>query len=257
MKHAYLIIAHHKFNQLQTLISLLDDKRNDIFVHVDKKVGRLPFLSARSSCLIILDKRIDTRWGDVSQLKTELLLFETAYKINAERYRYYHLLSGDDLPIKTNDYIHDFFERNDGKEFVGYTNMNHEQMRNRVFQYHFLTRHYKQTGARGVLVQNLRIALETIVNALVIRREDMELKKGANWVSITDEFCRYLLSKKDFLFKRFKHTFCCDEFFIQTLLWDSPFKDNIYDLDDEYNGCVRAIDWNRGCPYVWGGGGKG
>lgn len=37
-KHAYLIIAHNEFDLLQKLISVLDDERNDIFIHIDKKV---------------------------------------------------------------------------------------------------------------------------------------------------------------------------------------------------------------------------
>ena len=36
-RHAYLILAHHHFGQLRKLISLLDDPRNDIYVHVDRK----------------------------------------------------------------------------------------------------------------------------------------------------------------------------------------------------------------------------
>ena len=35
-------------------------------------------------------------------------------------YAYYHLLSGADLPIKSQDYIHEFFHKNSGKEFVGF-----------------------------------------------------------------------------------------------------------------------------------------
>ena len=38
MKHAYLILAHHEFGLLQTLIDCLDDVRNDIYVHIDKTV---------------------------------------------------------------------------------------------------------------------------------------------------------------------------------------------------------------------------
>ena len=36
-KHAFLIIAHKLDFTLSTLLSLLDDKRNDIFIHIDKK----------------------------------------------------------------------------------------------------------------------------------------------------------------------------------------------------------------------------
>ena len=35
-KHAYCIMAHNNWAQLQMLIDCLDDKRNDIFLHVDK-----------------------------------------------------------------------------------------------------------------------------------------------------------------------------------------------------------------------------
>lgn len=38
-KHAYLIIAHSNFGQLRTLLEMLDDERNDIFVHVDARAG--------------------------------------------------------------------------------------------------------------------------------------------------------------------------------------------------------------------------
>ncbi len=36
-KHAYMIMAHHRPDLLQLLINSLDDERNDIIVHIDKK----------------------------------------------------------------------------------------------------------------------------------------------------------------------------------------------------------------------------
>lgn len=35
-RHAYLIMAYNNPEQLIKLIKLLDDSRNDIFVHIDK-----------------------------------------------------------------------------------------------------------------------------------------------------------------------------------------------------------------------------
>ena len=37
MKHAYLIIAHGEYNLLNILVNMIDDVRNDIFIHIDKK----------------------------------------------------------------------------------------------------------------------------------------------------------------------------------------------------------------------------
>ena len=36
-KHAYLIIAHDNFYTLEKLIKSIDDSRNDIYIHIDKK----------------------------------------------------------------------------------------------------------------------------------------------------------------------------------------------------------------------------
>lgn len=45
--HAYLIIAHNEFEVLTKLIGLLDDNRNDIYVHIDKKVEKVPALTCK------------------------------------------------------------------------------------------------------------------------------------------------------------------------------------------------------------------
>ena len=36
-KHAFCIMVHEKWSQLQKLIDCIDDERNDIFLHVDAK----------------------------------------------------------------------------------------------------------------------------------------------------------------------------------------------------------------------------
>ena len=42
-KHAYLIIAHNNFYILEKLILLIDDIRNDIYLHIDSKVKNFNF----------------------------------------------------------------------------------------------------------------------------------------------------------------------------------------------------------------------
>lgn len=39
MKFAYLIIAHTRFDQVEKLLKLLDDERNDLYIHIDQKVS--------------------------------------------------------------------------------------------------------------------------------------------------------------------------------------------------------------------------
>lgn len=251
MKHAFLIIAHSQYELLATLAELLDHPNNDIYILIDKKStppSRSIFKQKKSG-LFILDKRIDIRWGDISQIKAELLLFRTA--LNNGNYSYFHLLSGVDLPIKPLDYIFSFFEANNNKEFVGFSNDINWQYK--INRYHLLTRFYRISGKKKEKVDNIRYISEFIINKLFKRTDNnTTFKKGANWCSITYGFCKYLISKEQYILKRFRYTSCADEIFLQTILWNSPFRNNIYCLEDEYSSCLREIDWQRGNPYVWG-----
>lgn len=111
MKHAYLIIAHNEPDVLKTLLFMLDDERNDIYLHMDARAVELfnqfKDFQLKRGKLIILQNRIAVYWGDLSQVEVEYRLFEAALQNGP--YAYYHLLSGVDLPIKTQDYIHEFF----------------------------------------------------------------------------------------------------------------------------------------------------
>ena len=125
-KHAYMIIAHNEFELLETLVRLLDDPRNDIYIHIDAKVKNFDFAHfkqlVQKSKLEFTPRRLSVTWGHSSQVMTELLLLQTAVngENSAEPYAYFHLLSGVDLPIKSNDEVHAFFAENQGKEFVNF-----------------------------------------------------------------------------------------------------------------------------------------
>lgn len=68
--------------------------------------------------------RISVTWGGYSQIACELGLLNAA--VGKGRYTYYHLLSGQDLPIKSQDRIHSFFDSCGGKEFVRFENHNRD-----------------------------------------------------------------------------------------------------------------------------------
>ena len=109
-KHAYLIIAHNEPWLLQTLVSLIDDVRNDIFIAIDSHSDINLFKDVKTSkSRLTFTKQCDNRWGSVKQIETEYVLFEAAR--NAGVYLYYHLLSGQHLPIKSQDYSHKVCDR--------------------------------------------------------------------------------------------------------------------------------------------------
>lgn len=248
MKHAYLILAHHEFGLLQTLIGCLDDSRNDIFVHVDRKVRVIPRLHAAQSGLFVLDKRVDVRWADYSMVEAEYALFEAA--LAKGPYRYYHLLSGVDLPLKSQDSIHRFFQEHDGKEFIGYTHteMTPETVR-RMQRWHLFPRHFSRRRNAYSALRSLFLRLQEALG--IKRNRQVTFTKGSQWVSITGPMAQYFLERKAWVQKTFTHTFVPDECVMQTLCATSPFREQLYNMQDDAAGCLRCIGWKDGELKDW------
>ena len=248
MKHAYLILAHTEFGLLQTLVNCLDDARNDIFVHIDKKVKQLPSLHVACAGLHLLDRRIDIRWGDYSMVEAELALFEAAASQGV--YGYYHLLSGVDLPLRSQDEIHAFFEAHQGKEFVGYLllEMTPDLVR-RMQRWHIFPRHFSRKRNGYSIIRAMFLRMQEVAG--IMRNRNVEFRKGAQWVSVTDALVRHLLEQRSWIEKTFTHTFIPDECVMQTVVWNSPFRNRIFDLESEEKGCQRRIGWRNDELYDW------
>lgn len=257
MKHAFLIIAHEDFRVLEVLLSMLDDMRNDVYLHVDRRAkglyDRVSGWRMENAGFFLLQDRMEVYWGDLSQVQTEYLLFERAYRNGG--YSYYHLLSGVDLPLKSQDEIHEFFNRHQGTEFVGFCQgESHERdVRRKVGRYHFFTKWKRdKVVLRRHFFSFLRNAALNLQKPLGYPRPfEREFRKGWNWVSITHPFCGFLLEHKQEMSARLRHTLCADEIFLQTLLWNSRFRKNLYCADNPEKGSLRKIDWKRGSPHVW------
>ncbi len=243
MKHAYLIIAHNEPEILQLLLTSLDDERNDIYVHIDRKASfDAAILHTVKSILHILPFHMDARWGDFSLVEIELALFKEAYANGP--YAYYHLLSGVDLPIKSQDYIHAYCVAHQGQEFIGIASHATQRELDWRSQHWFVfPRDFKSGNLFKKIIRAVFARLQSLVH---YRRTKLEVKKGCQWCSVTNDFVGYLLRNVGLIRKTFSHTYCPDEMFIQTLCWNSDFRKHIYNAADEFEGCKRYIKWIDG-----------
>lgn len=248
-KHAYLILAHKNFGQLRKLIELLDDPRNDIFVHVDAKARdfrREDWADiTRHSKLVILPERIKVNWGGVSIMRAELALLKRATA--EDHYDYYHLLSGMDMPIKTQDEIHAFFDANKGYEFINLW----EFKKSTLSRFRYFTIFPEgEAKFRTRIINHIFKGLQMAVGFRINR--NVNFRFGSQWFSITDDLARYVVSKEDWLEKVFRHTSTCDEIFLPTLVGNTEFKDRLFVPDPVMNqkevnmANMRFIDWSRG-----------
>lgn len=256
MRHAYMIIAHNQFDLLEKIVSCLDTPNNDIYIHIDSKVKEFDFerfsqLTKHSK--VEFTQRVSVSWGGYSQIESELILLKAAIK---GKYDYYHLLSGVDLPVKSSEYINTFFEANSGKEFIHYCLPEYcktDNVKDRVRYYYFLQDAIGRANGLMVFLTKVIRKIQQIIGVNRLRKSDFELKCGANWFSITHELAEYVLAKESWIKKYCGNGFCVDEVFLQTLVWNSKFKERLYMPNDEgdYHSCLRYIDWTRGTPYVF------
>lgn len=254
MKHAYLILAHKNWNQLMTLLSLLDDSHNDIFLHIDRYAADAPIEQLRASVKktqLVFVKRIGCTWGDYSLVRAELELLKEATKTP---HAYYHLLSGQDLPLKSQDEIHFFFGSKPEAEYVvtkkSPLDGTHSPDRRQRYYFFFLRRNafLDKTGIAYLYLrrfQKLSIRVQKWLRVNRVKGMKEQLFYGSQWFSITDAFARYLLSHREYIKRHFRWTFIPDEHFVQTVLMQSPFKDRVAQVTTRY------IDWKRGKPYVF------
>lgn len=244
MKHAYLILAHNEPELLSLLVERLDDVRNDIYIHFDRKLSILPDIKTQHAGLYILKDRVDVRWADVSMLEAEYELFHAVVDSGCQ-YSHHHLISGVDLPLKNQNYIHSFFAQHQGKEFVGLHQRPMNSHADRALHYwHPFTRSFRGSGCVFAIKRILRyLVIQTQVLLGIRHNVTIPFHKGGQWVSITRELIDYLLEQEDRAFTIFSRTFGADEYFVPTLIWDTPFMERLFDATDESRGAMRYIGW--------------
>lgn len=240
-KHAYLILAHNDIPLLQTLITCLDDSRNDLFVHWDAKSGSVPQLKTESARLFMLGQRVNVNWAGYSMVQAEFILFRKAFANGP--YAYYHLISGADLPIKSQDYIHAECERLQGTEFVAFAPATKAEVDYRVQHWFLFPEDFR---SKNLVKKGLRYLFLAAQDLLRTRRTDITVKKGSQWCSLTQGFVSYLIAQESQVRNLFTHTFCPDELFIQTVISNSPFADKVKTAPSEFDGNMRYIKWKDG-----------
>jgi len=258
--HAYLIMAHKNQDQLIRLIKQLDDKDNDIFLHIDKKsIDQFNIIALKKCCTysnIYILQPITVFWGSSTEVACELALLREAS--SKKCYDYYHLISGQDFPLKSQKVIHDFFKENAGKEFVNFSGKNVTgfgiEIRDRVdYKWHTNLYDLFKSNLYRKIVMRLDVYMVKLKKKLCLKKSHKKYFHGANWFDITHDLAIDVVNNEDKILNRYKDGFCVDEVFLQTFIIDHGYLDRVYDSNNaEISKSIkREIDWNRGNPYTW------
>lgn len=235
MKIAYIILAHKNQEQLLRMISRLSHPSADCWLHIDRKweTIELSVLSEFKN-IHIIQPRIKVSWGCFNIVEAMLNGMKAVLKAG-QKYDYIHFLSGQDYPIQPPDHFMKYLAGHKGYEFIGHRP--YEETRGnmeRISRYHFPA--YSFPG---------KSVFEQTVNAVLPERifpYDFSIRKGPQWMTLSLPAARYVLrfvSDNPMYANYFKWVNAPDEFFFQTILYNSPFRLKMR------NQIFHYIDWSE------------
>lgn len=159
-----------------------------------------------------------------------------------------------DFPLKNNREIDEFFEKNNGIEFIQFNDdkaNTDPEISRRTKYYHLFQnyrRRYMKKWKKGLFTfcERVLLVLQMILHIDRTRKLNWVIKYGSQWVSVTNSFVEELLKQEEKIKKVFSYTSCSDELFIQTVAYNCGFESRIYTPEIGMAQNVRLIDWKRG-----------
>jgi hypothetical protein len=231
---AVMLMVHNNEAQVNRLIGHLSADF-DVYVHVDKRVS----LRVEARPNVFVYKKYKTYWGSFNLVTATLYLLREAFK---KQYDRYILISGQDLPLKTNEEIKAFFKDNQ-TEYLDMAKVPTSGVGptlDRLTTYHLDFKFYD----RKHLHQMTRFFAKIlkVITKPFPRKIDYEFYGGSQWFAFTHnclgKIFEYLEKDKKYV-RRFWWTHCSDEIFFQTILHQ------LDGLTIEKNS-LRYVDWRTG-----------
>lgn len=244
MKHAILIMAHKNYSFLHHLIEYFE-RDCYVFVHIDKKSD---ITKEEIACLREMPQvtevyqKYSVHWGGFSILKCELFMLKDAMKkCDAE---YFHLISGQDYPIKPLKVFLYYFYEHRTCNFLEYQRCPvqqwvwDEQWRYRYFLPFDRVDARSPDGGRKISKwinqQKMSGFFRSLPNQFPL------MFKGSQWFSVTRDsaelLIEYSIQKPSFL-KRMQNTFAPEETYVVTVLINLLSKATVV------NDNLRYIRW--------------
>lgn len=276
MKIAYLILAHRYPEQLIRLVQKLSTAQNSFFIHIDKKADEKIYHQivqglARIPHVYFL-RRHRCYWGDFSIVNATIEGLQEIFQKNIN-FDYIILLSGQDYPIKANHQIVEFLCKNKGKSFVDYfplpqpnnlpTKWPHGGFE-RIKYWHFRLWNWRfvfpaklwlNTYNYSRIKQDFKFRIASklwfaLVFWFPIQRKFPQGFKpfaGSQFWGLSKECAEYVhkfIQDHPKFVRFFRYVDVPDEFFFQTIILNSKFKDTIV------NDSLKYMDWENPNPDI-------
>jgi len=240
MRIGCLVLAHKNPGQLERMLKALAHPAFDYYIHVDGKADEAPFeYLGKMDRVFFVRNRVSVGWGQYSLVQAQLNGLEEV--LAGGDYRYVHVMSAQDFPVKPMAYIYETLRAREGTEFITCLRESDGHPWWKVAALHTWKYNFQNWRIPG------KYRLEKLANLVLPRRKypvkGHEVVGHSQWFTITSECGRYLLSYlKDHpeVVRFFKYVWGADELIFSTVVFNNPvFRDKIEDN-------LFYIDWSQG-----------
>jgi hypothetical protein len=227
MKIAYLILAHRNPDLLARVVRALSTEDCTFFIHIDQKTNIHGFSQVRGHNIVWCEKRIPVYWAEFSGVRATLELLRQALS-GAEKYDYCVLLQGSDYPLRSGEYVREFFERNRGAEFMNIVRMPSVVAGKPLSRINTLWIESDKPIRRFAVRVLAKVGLARRDYRRYLR--NLEPYAGSACWALTRAACEYILQCVTIdrqIEEYFRRTCAPDEMFFQTILGNSEFAPRI------------------------------
>ena len=223
MKSAILIITYTSSKQIERLVQKLNNNYFDFYIHVDKKLN----LETHKKLFDIpnvyfVKDRVDVKWGTYDTVKAT---FNALRQLEATGIKYdsVTLISGQDYPIKSAEYISSFLRNNIGRQFIHYKNFDDWKGAQHRVEKYFL-------GGMKIV---FKFRIQKFLNFLNIKRnipKNIKLYGYSTFWTLSLDCALYIvkyMENNPSLERYFKYTFGSDELIYQTVIMNCKYKNEV------------------------------
>ncbi len=239
MRKAFVIMAYKDPDQIERLVKRMSHDSFHFYIHVDKKfsIDQFKYLGEIKN-VFFTHLRREISWASYTFTKTVIDCCEEM--LSRGNYDFVSAFSGQDYPIKDNDYIVNYYSERIGHSFFMLEDENSDWWVDAAKRYKKY--HATDFGFKG------RYLIQKILNTLLPDRKFDHFPKlyggpRATWWTMSSDCARYVINylKEHKKLRRFvRYTWAPDEFLIPSIVMNSEFRVKVI------NNSGRYIDWSQG-----------
>ena len=221
---AYILLCHKDPEGIIAQAVRLTAAGDFVAIHFDARAKPLDFEKIRvalapNPSVSFTKRRVKCGWGEWSLVEATLLAVEAA-EVAFPQASHFYMLSGDCMPIKSAEFVHDFLDQHDVDYIESVDFYNSDWIKTGLKEERLIYRHWfneRMTKSLFYASMNLqkRLGLQRRVPA------DIAMQIGSQWWCLRRRTVEWLL---DFVKKRrdvmrfFRTTWIPDETFFQTIV---------------------------------------